>query len=188
MSRFLGYFARGCLAILPISATAYILWWIVTTTDALLGVTIPGLGLLVALGLITFVGFLVSNVIGSKIYSLFDYLMKQLPVVKLLYTSIRDLLAAFVGEQKIGKPVSVRLTAGSESRVLGLLTRTDLGQLGLPDHVAVYLPQAYNIGGQVLAVHRDQVEPIDIPSAEMLAFMMSGGAAGLGGHSKLKQS
>lgn len=181
MSRFLGYFARGCLAIVPISATIYILWWIVTTTDALLGVTIPGLGLIVTLGLITLVGFLVSNVIGSRIYGLFDHVMKQLPVVKLLYTSIRDLLAAFVGEQKIGQPVSVRLTAESETRVLGLLTRNDLRPIGLPDHVAVYLPQAYNIGGQVLAIHRDQVEPIDIPSSEMLAFMMSGGASGLGG-------
>lgn len=180
MSRILGYFARGCLALIPISATAYILWWVVTTTDALLRVTIPGLGLIVAVALITLVGFLVSNVIGSKIYSLFDHLMKQLPVVKLLYTSIRDLLAAFVGDQKLGKPVSVRLSAGSESRVLGLLTRSDLSQLGLPNHVAVYLPQAYNIGGQVLAIHRDQVEPIDVPSSEMLAFMMSGGAAGLG--------
>jgi uncharacterized membrane protein len=168
------------LALIPISATVYILWWVVRTTDALLGVTIPGLGLLVAIGLITLVGFLVSNVIGSKIYSLFDRLMKQLPVVTLLYTSIRDLLAAFVGEKKIGRPVAVRISAQSESRVLGLLTRTDLGKLGLPDHVAVYLPQAYNIGGQVLAVHRDHVEPIDIPSAEMLAFMMSGGASGLG--------
>lgn len=181
MSRFLGYFARGCLALIPVLATVYILWWVIRTTDALIGVTVPGLGLVVAIFLITFVGFLVSNVIGNKIYSFFDRLMKKLPVVKLLYTSIRDLLATFVGEQKIGQPVSVRISPDSESRVLGLLTRNELGQLGLPDHVAVYVPQAYNIGGQVLAVHRNHVEPIDVPSAEMLAFMMSGGASGLGG-------
>ncbi len=182
MSRILGYFARGCLAILPIAATAYILWWFVTATDALIGVTIPGLGLLVAVGLITLVGFLVSNVIGSRIYLLFDRVMQRVPVVKLLYNSIRDLIETFVGENKqLGKPVSVRLSAASESRVLGLLTRDDLSPLGLPNHVAVYLPQAYNIGGQVLAIHRDQVEPLDVSSSEMLTFMMSGGASGLAG-------
>lgn len=187
MSRILGYFARGCLALVPISVTVYIIWWVIRTTDALVGVAvpaigkIPGMGLVVSICLITLVGFLVSNVIGSKVYSLFDRVMKKLPVIKLLYTSIRDLLATFVGEKKIGKPVAVRISADSDSRVLGLLTRNDLSGLGLPDHVAVYLPQAYNIGGQVLAVHRDQIEPIDVPSGEMLAFMMSGGAAGLGG-------
>lgn len=182
MTRFFGYFARGCLAIVPVAATIYILWWVVRTTDALIGVTIPGLGLVVAFGLITLVGFLVSNVIGSRIYQLFDRIMQRVPLVKLLYTSIRDLIETFVGENKqIGRPVSVRLSAGSESRVLGLLTRDDLSPLGLPDHVAVYLPQAYNIGGQVLAIHREHVEPIDVSSSEMLTFMMSGGASGLAG-------
>lgn len=179
MSRFIGYFARGCLAIVPIAATLYILWWVVRTTDALIGVTIPGLGIVVAIALITFVGFLVSNVIGSRIYWLFDQLMQRVPFVKLLYTSIRDLIETFVGEKKqIGQPVSVRLSPENENRILGLLTRDDLRPFGLPDHVAVYLPQAYNIGGQVLAIRRDQVEPIKIAPSEMLTFMMSGGAAG----------
>lgn len=181
MSRFIGYFARGCLALVPVAATLYILWAVIKATDTLVGVSIPGLGLVVAIGLITLVGFLLSNVIGRKIYSLFDHLMERLPLVKLLYTSIRDLIQTFVGDKKtIGQPVSVRLSPGSESRVLGLLTRDDLGPLGLPNHVAVYLPQAYNIGGQVLAVHRDNIERISASPSEMLAFMMSGGASGFG--------
>jgi len=179
MSRLIGYFARGCLAIIPLAATVYVLWWVVSTIDSLIGVTIPGLGLLTALGLITLVGFLVSNVIGRRVYGLFNRLMERVPLVKLLYTSLRDLIETVVGEKKqLGQPVSVRLSLGSESRILGLLTREDLSPLGLPHHVAVYLPQAYNIGGQVIAVHRDQIEPVDVASSEMLTFMMSGGAAG----------
>lgn len=182
MSRLIGYFARGCLALIPVAATLYILWAVVTATDALIGVSIPGLGIVVAIGLITLVGFLISNVIGSKIYSLFDQLMARVPLVKLLYTSIRDLIQTFVGGKKtIGQPVSVRLSPGSNHRVLGLLTRDDLSALGLPSHVAVYLPQAYNIGGQVVAIHKDDIQPVDVASSEMLAFMMSGGASGFGG-------
>jgi len=179
MSRFIGYFARGCLAIIPVAATVYILWWVVSTVDSVIGVTIPGLGLVTAVGLITLVGFLVSNVVGRRVYGLFNHLMERVPIVKLLYTSLRDLIETLVGQKKqIGQPVSVRLSPGSESRILGLLTRRDLTPLGLPHHVAVYLPQAYNIGGQVIAVHRDQVELVQVASSEMLTFMMSGGAAG----------
>lgn len=181
MSRFIGYFARGCLALIPVAATVYILWAVVTATDALLGVSVPGLGIVVAIGLTTLVGFLISNVIGNRIYSLFDQLISKVPLVKLLYTSIRDLIQTFVGDKKtIGQAVSVRLSKDSEIRVLGLLTRDDLSAMGFPDHVAVYLPQAYNIGGQVLAIPKSDVERVDIASSEMLTFMMSGGASGLG--------
>ncbi len=181
MKTFVGYFARGCLALIPLAATVYIIWAVITAMDGLLGISVPGLGLVIAVALITFVGFFVSNVVGRQIYELFDKIMGRLPVVKLLYKSIRDLLETFAGDQKTtGQPVSVRLSSTSEHRILGLLTRDDLSALGLPDHVAVYVPQAYNIGGQVLAIHRDQVEQLDVSSTEMLTFMMSGGASGLG--------
>ncbi len=181
MKTFIGYFARGCLAIIPLAATIYLVWAFITTMDGLLGVSVPGLGVVTAVGFITLVGFFVSNVVGRQVYELFDKLMARLPVVKLLYKSIRDLLETFAGEEKTtGQPVSVRLHPTSEHRVMGLLTRDDLSALGLPNHVAVYLPQAYNIGGQVLAIRRDDVEPLDVSSAEMLTFMMSGGASGFG--------
>lgn len=181
MKLLFGYFVRGCLALIPLAATVYVFWALISALDSLLGLTIPGLGFMLAVGIITLVGFLVSNVIGRKVLGWFDVLMGHVPGVKLLYKSLRDLLQTFAGEKKTtGKAVSVRLDPNSETRLLGLLTRDDLSGLGLADHVAVYLPQAYNIGGQVIAIHRSQVELIDISSAEMLTFMMSGGASGLG--------
>jgi uncharacterized membrane protein len=181
MTRLLTYFARGTLVLLPVVATAYILVFVVRTLDELLGLTIPGLGLLLALVLIIGVGVLVSNVVGDRIYRLFDELLSRLPLVKLLYSSLRDLVEAFVGEKRtFGQPVAVRLTAGSETRVLGFLSRDGVPRLGLPEHVAVYVPQAYNIGGQVLILPRAQIEPLDVPSTELFTFVLSGGASGLG--------
>ncbi len=178
MKRLVGYFARGCLALIPVSLIVYLLLTIVSVTDDLLGLSIPGLGLVIALGLITAVGFLISNVVGRRIYQFYDSVMARLPVIKLFYTSIRDLLQTIVGDKTaIGRPVSVCFGDGDGVRLLGLLTQENLNALGLPDHVAVYLPQAYNIGGQVVAVRRDLVENVDVRSSEMLAFMMSGGAA-----------
>lgn len=181
MKTLLRYFARGCLALIPLGATVYVVWILISAMDRLLGASVPGLGFVLAVALITIVGFLVSNVIGRKILEWFDLAMSRVPIVKLLYKSLRDLLQTFAGEKKTtGKPVRVRLNHDSETHLLGLLTRNDLSGLGLPHHVAVYLPQAYNIGGQVLAFHRDQVEAVDISATEMLTFMMSGGASGLG--------
>jgi uncharacterized membrane protein len=185
MKQLITYFVRGCLAIIPVAATLYILWAVIQATDALLGVSIPGLGLVIAVGVITFAGFLASNVLGRKVFSLFDFAMAKLPVVQLLYTSLRDLIQTFMSETKtVGRPVSVQLIPGSQVRILGLLTRDDLSALNMPDHVAVYVPQAYNIGGQVLAIPRAQIEPIEVRAADMLAFMMSGGASGAAATSK----
>lgn len=187
MARLVGYFARGCLAIVPVAATIYILYVLVTGLDSLLGVSVPGLGILVAVGLITAVGFLISNVIGKQIYGLFDRLMARLPLVKLLYTSIRDLVSAVVGEErKFGQPVALTLSADTETFVLGFISRESLSPLGLADHVSVYVPQAYNIGGQVLLVHRQQVRPLDVAAGELFAFVLSGGASGFSDRSGSK--
>lgn len=179
MSRILGYFARGCLVLVPTLLTLYILYALVTKLDALLGVSIPGLGVVLTLALTTVVGLLFSNVVGRKVSSLIDRLFARLPLVKLLYTSIRDLLNAFLGEERrFGRAVSFRLSADSETRLFGFLTRDDLGMFALTDHVAVYVPQAYNIGGQVLAVPRALVQQLEASPTELLTFMVSGGASG----------
>jgi len=179
MSRLIRYFAQGCLVLVPVLATAYIIYFVVTAVDNLVGLSVPGLGLAVAVVLVTGVGFFVSNVIGRRLYAMFDGLMSRLPVAKLLYTSIRDLVQAFVGEERrFGRPVAVRLTPGSEVKLFGFVSRTNVPALGHEDHVVVYVPQAYNIAGQVLFVPSSQVEPLDVSPSELLAFLLSGGASG----------
>lgn len=179
MSRLLGYFARGCLVLIPVGLTLYAIYWLVNALDQLLGVTVPGLGVALALGLITTIGFLFSNVVGRNISALVDRLFARLPLVKVLYTSIRDLLHAFLGEERrFGQAVAFRLSADNETRLFGFMTRRDLEIFSLSEHVAVYVPQAYNIGGQVVAVPRALVEPLPVAPADMLTFLVSGGASG----------
>jgi uncharacterized membrane protein len=71
------------------------------------------------------------------------------PIIKLLYTSAKDLMGVFVGEKKFfDKPVLVSLLPDSETKVIGFITREDLNSLGLSGSVAVYMPQAYNFAGK----------------------------------------
>lgn len=181
MSRLMTYFARGCLALVPIAATVYVAYHLVTGLDRLFGVPIVGLGIVLALSLITLTGALLSNVLGRQLLWLVDAIFSRLPIAKVIYTSVRDLMNAFSGANaEVGQAVTFRPFPNSELRQLGFLTRSGLPALTLPDHAAVFIPQAYGLGGQVLLVPKSSIEPLALSSKELLTFAISGGAAGLG--------
>ena len=175
------YFVRGCLVLVPLALTLYIIYFILSAVDTLLPIGIPGVGLILTLLMITLVGFLTSNVIGKGIFDLTDGVLARLPLVKLVYNSLKDLVRAFVGDQKsFNRPAAVLLTPGGETKMLGFVTRDGLAALGFPHHVAVYFPQSYNFAGNLVLVPREQVELLDISSAELMTFVVSGGISGFG--------
>jgi uncharacterized membrane protein len=91
------------------------------------------------------------------------------------------LINAFVGDKKrFDRPVAVALMPGASTKALGFVTRDTLGHLEMTGHVAVYFPQSYNFAGNVLLVPREQVETLDVGSADIMAFIVSGGISGLG--------
>jgi uncharacterized membrane protein len=176
-----GYFLRGTLVLVPLSVTAYILWLALSTLDRLLPVGIPGLGLLLCVVLITLVGFLTSNVVGRALVDSAERLLSKVPLVKLVYSSIKDLIDAFVGDKKrFDRPVAVSVYPGGSVKLLGFVTRDSLQALRLGDYVAVYLPQSYNFAGNVVVVPRTQVEPLDVSTGELMTFIVSGGVSGFG--------
>jgi uncharacterized membrane protein len=173
------YFLRGCLVTAPLGLTVYIVWMILSTIDRLLPLPIPGLGLLATVALITIIGLLTSNVVGRTVLDITEGLLQRLPLVKLVYNSIKDLVSAFVGDKRrFDAPVAVSLAGNN--KVLGFVTRDGLGRLGMPDYVAVYFPQSYNFAGYLMLVPRAQVEPLDLPSADVMTFIVSGGVSGFG--------
>lgn len=181
LRKLVGYFLRGALVTAPLGLTLYLVLTVLTTLDRVLPVGIPGLGLLITLLLITAVGAFTSNVVGRSVLESTERFMSKVPLVKLVYNSIKDLIGAFVGDRKsFDRPVTVRPQRDSELRLLGFVTRQGLGALGLPMHVAVYLPQSYNFAGQLIIVPADQVEQLDVPSGELMTFIVSGGVSGLG--------
>ena len=179
IKRLVGYFLRGCLVTAPLGITAYIVWVILSAIDRLLPLPIPGLGLLATVTLITIIGLFTSNVVGRSVLELAENLLQRLPLVKLVYNSIKDLVSAFVGDKRrFDAPVAVSL--GGNNKVLGFVTRDGLGRIGMPDYVAVYFPQSYNFAGYLMLVPRVQVEHLDLPSADVMTFIVSGGLSGFG--------
>ena len=182
MKRLINSFFQGLLVVGPLAITLYVCWAVFSTIDRWLGLPIPGAGFVLTIALITLVGFLATNLVTRGTISLVERVMARLPFLRLIYTSTRDLLDAFVGEKRrFDRPVLVSLTASSEVRVLGLVTRDTLGALGLEGAVAVYVPQSYGWAGNVVICAAERVAPVQVDSSDVMAFVVSGGVTGLAG-------
>lgn len=182
MKRLANYFLRGLVLIAPVAITVYACVWIFRSIDGLLGLPIPGLGFVLTLGVITLVGFLASNLLAISFVALFEKVMARLPFIRLLYTSTKDLLDAFVGEKRrFDTPVMVAVTPDGGPKALGFVTMTALDHLGISEHVAVYFPQSYNFAGNLLLVPSASVTPIAADSSAVMAFIVSGGVTGIRG-------
>ena len=176
MSRFLNYFLKGLVFLAPMAFTIYICVRVFTTIDGWLGIAIPGVGFLVTVVLITMFGFLAQSFLTRSVFNVVERLLDRLPFVRLLYSSTRDLLNAFVGEKRrFDQPVIVTPYPGGVARAIGFVTQESLSGLGLEGHVTVYLPFSYSFAGTLLIFPTSAVAPIAADSADVLAFIVSGG-------------
>nr|WP_293843378.1 DUF502 domain-containing protein [uncultured Arsenicibacter sp.] len=178
MSRFLTYFGRGLLAVAPIGLTIWVLYSIFIWVDGLVPTQIPGIGLLIVFGIILGVGVLVSTVIPNSVLNLFEGSIKHMPLVRLIYFSLKDLISAFVGDKKkFNQPVLVVVNRQSELKKLGFITQADLNHLGLKGHVAVYFPHSYAFSGELFIVPAENVSLLSMSSSDAMKLIVSGGVA-----------
>jgi uncharacterized membrane protein len=170
-------FLKGLLLVVPVTVTAFVIYFVFTKIDGLLNLKIPGLGFLTTVAFIVGIGALGSNILVSRFIVALERGLTRLPLVKLVYFSLKDLIGAFVGEKKSFRlPVLVSLLPESDSKVLGFVTADPLDIPGTSDHVAVYLPQSYNFAGSLVLVPRDRITYLPPEeSAKWLAFIVSGG-------------
>ncbi len=179
MQRIIEWFLEGLAVVVPLGVTGYVCYWVFMAIDGLIPLPHRGLGVLVIICGITFLGFLASSFLAAWFFRLFDKVMARLPLVKLLYTSVKDLMLAFVGDKKtFDRPVAVSLFPSGGTRVLGFLTADDVSHLGLSDSVAVYFPQSYNFAGNLILVPHEQVEALEADAATVMTFLVSGGVSG----------
>jgi uncharacterized membrane protein len=159
--------------------TIWLTWTVIRWVDNLIGIDIPGVGLLVTLLVITAIGALGSSWLARGLIAWIEDVLESVPFVRLLYTSSKDLLNAFVGEKRrFKRAVRVAMTADGGVSVLGFVTAESLGALGAEDLVGVYLPQSYNFAGQFILVPRARITPVSADSSEVMAMIVSGGVSG----------
>lgn len=174
MKRILSYFLQGLLYTLPIFATVYVIIQSIIFVDGIIPVKFPGLGLLIILVSFTLIGFLGTTFITPNIFNVDKYIDK-VPLIKTVYSSVKDLLSAFVGKKKrFTEPVLVKMEGNVER--FGFVTQHDLTDLGISaDKVAVYIPFSYALTGNLIVVPKTSVSPVDGNSADIMKFVISGG-------------
>lgn len=192
MRRFVQFFMEGILILAPLALTVYVVTRVLaileslgSTPLALLtgGGTSPGLGILLAVVLITLIGWLGGNFLARRVINAGEALLTRIPLVKSIYGSIKDVVDAFGGKkQSFSKAALVRIP-GIPIELLGFVTSEDLDLLGDAgrDKVSVYVPQSLQIGGFVAVVPREHVTFLDSPPQQVLKFLMTAGMTHGGG-------
>lgn len=180
--RVASYFFQGLLVTVPMAILGYVIYAMFVFLDQLIPFEIPGLGVLTLLAAITLMGYLASTIIAQPFRWWFEELLKRVPVLKTVYTSISDFVSAFVGTKKrFDKPVLVKISS-TDIHKLGFITREDLSGLGIDEGmVAVYFPHSYNFSGNLFIVPKINIIPLDIKSVEMMKFIVSGGVTEMNG-------
>jgi len=182
---------RGLIAVAPIAITFAILIWLFTFLEDFIGGLLkdiigpqfyfPGLGILLALVFIFFVGLIINTFLIQRLYEWGEKLLNRIPLVKTLYGSVTDLMSFFHKKDKSseGRVVAIEY---DNSRLLGLVTRENFDGLaegiGKNDEIAVFLPMSYQIGGYTVIVPRSRVKPIDMSVEEGMRFVVTAGAPG----------
>jgi uncharacterized membrane protein len=182
-------FLKGLAVVIPVALTLAILWWIATGAERIMGAVIkyalpegwyvPGMGLVSGLALIALIGLLSHVLVFQKLFNLGEAIFHRLPLVKTIYTAIKDFIGYLSLEKRdeMSKVVLVQLP-GQTFQLVGFVTREQFDDLPLKleceDAVAVYMPMSYQIGGYTLFLPRECLTPLDISFEQAMRLVVTG--------------
>lgn len=182
-------FLKGLAVVIPAALTLAILWWVAAGAERLMGTVlkftlpegwyIPGMGLVSGMVLIALIGLLSHVLIFQKLFELGEAILHRLPLVKSIYTAIKDFIDYLNPDKDstLGKVVMVQLP-GQPFQLLGFVTRDKFDDLpftpAAEDPVAVYMPMSYQIGGYTVFLPRSCLTPLDIPFEQAMKLVLTG--------------
>jgi uncharacterized membrane protein len=183
---------RGLVVVLPIGFTIWLLWWLGSSTEALLRGLIllvvppeyyvPGMGIVAALALLLAAGTLFNALLVQSALASWERFLDRIPVVKTIYGATRDFMKLLPAGGKRRDLRRVVLARFGDAQVIGFVTQDDASELGIvparDDLVAVYFPMSYQIGGYTALVPRSRVAPLDIPVEAAMRLVLTGGLSG----------
>ncbi|MFC2051520.1 DUF502 domain-containing protein [Chloroflexota bacterium] len=145
-------FLTGILVVVPIGATILILLWIFTTVDNILqpviglitGHPVPGVGFGITVVLIYLAGVIASNVVGKSLIRYSDSILSKVPLVRLLYTGIKQIMESFSRPSKSGLLQTVLIEFPRKGIwTLGFITNEILTQ-SKETHLNIFIPTSPN--------------------------------------------
>ncbi|MDQ2719313.1 MAG: DUF502 domain-containing protein [Bacteroidota bacterium] len=171
------YFLQGLLILGPVSITIYFIYIVFDKIDSILRpyINIPGIGFFIIIAFIILTGYLSSFFVMGRVLSVFDKILERTPGIKLFYSFVRDFFEAFAGNKKKFTHNVLACVDDNDVWRVGFITQEDMTGFGMENYVAVYLPMAYSVAGNVYIVSKERIRPMHISAAQSMKFAVSGG-------------
>jgi uncharacterized membrane protein len=177
-AKLFSFFVKGLLLLAPVYVTGYIIFNLLDSLDSQFFVQYRGTGLVVLIGIIMIVGFLGSTFISVPVVQIFEEAIIRIPLVGIIYSSLKDLVGAFVGDKKkFNQPVRFILNKENGIQKIGFLTQEDLQFLEIKDSIMVYCPHSYAFSGELFIVPSSSITPLNIPASDVMKMIVSGGVS-----------
>jgi uncharacterized membrane protein len=181
------YFLTGVFVLLPIGATALVMTWLFNLLDSwatpltqrIFGHHIPGLGLVITASVITFTGFLSSNVIGRWLLRVIDRMFMDVPIFKTIYNTTKQVMQVFSPQaQNAFRSVVFVEDPNVGNLRIGFVTHeVHLDVNGKKDtHLAVYIPTNHLYFGDIYLCKPDQVHVTGLTVQQGIQSVISAGA------------
>jgi uncharacterized membrane protein len=189
MRRLWNTFLKGLVAILPVTLTVYLVYWLGSTAEAILSGPLrkllpddrywPGLGLLVGFLVVLLVGVLVNAYIVRSLFRLGEALLARIPVVKTIFGAFKDITGFLPAGGRSRDLKRVVLWRFGPAQLIGFVTEeqvsTRLFGSAAAGLVAVYFPMSYQIGGYTLYLPMDELTETDLSVEEGMRMVLIGG-------------
>ena len=186
------YLVAGVLVWLPILATIWVVNFMLHLMDrtllllppayrpeALLGFSIPGAGLALALVLLLLTGLLVTNLIGHRLVGWGEELLNRIPVVRTVYGGVKSFAESVFSQSNSFRKVVMVEYPREGVWSIGFLTAEDVPEISQKtgeNHVAVYLSSALNAtAGWLIVVPRRMVHELDMSVDAALKMIITCG-------------
>jgi uncharacterized membrane protein len=184
-------FLAGLLISIPAIITFIVIWWFFKFVDGLLepfyykmlGYHVPGLGFISTIVLIFIVGIISTNVFGRRIIESFEHIILKIPVLKGIYTAVKQLVDAFSPESKVSSfkhfviveyPRPSVYAYGFLTKECVMKTERDGMDIGLK---AVYIPTNLIYFGEIALFRDEHIFFTDISIEDGIKIILSGGIA-----------
>lgn len=181
-------FIKGLAAVLPVSLTIYVIYWLGTTAEAMLGSLLrvvlpanvyrPGMGLLVGFVFVLLIGLAVNAYVVNRMLKLGESALARIPIVKTIFGALKDFTRFLPASGERRQPKRVVLWQAQGARLIGFVTEEHVHPAIVsnePDLVAVYFPMSYQIGGYTLYLPRHVLEPLNVSVEEAMRLVLIGG-------------
>lgn len=182
--RYKSYFLTGLLVLLPVVVSLEIVRWLLTYLDDILrpyledffGEYIFGVGIVLILLLVVGAGMFAQNYLGRKVVRFIERVFDRLPVIRTVYSVVRQLIEPFSSESGKSFRQAVMVEYPMKDRYsVGFIANEQAGRLGDQDLVTVFVPSNHlHLGYLVIMPARDII-PIDMGVEEVLKLVVSCG-------------